>query len=282
MTSARPPLLSVLVASAVTLIVVGRTEGPLAAGQGTLRSVGRSAFVPVESAGDAVFEALAGAVTGLGHARALAAAEAAVERERERAESEAARADALVAENGRLSALLGLDGASAGQGIAARVVSTAVGTSGGTLAIDKGGTAAIRVGMPVVAAGGLVGRVVEVGPRHSLVLPLTDPASAVGVRCVRPGGPPGGGAPGEGEAAPPAAGVAQGLGGRTLRLDLLDPTAPLQSGDIAVTSGLRHSRFPAGVPVGRVTRSGGRFGLQPFTSPDRLDLVKVLRWESGP
>lgn len=284
--SARPPLVSVLVAAAVTLITVGRTEGPLAAGQGTLRSLARSAFVPVESAGDAAFGSLAGTVSGLGRARDLATAEATVKRERERAESEAARADALAAENGRLTALLGLDGPSGGQGIAARVVSMAVGTSGGTLAIDKGGADGIRVGMPVVAAGGLVGRVVEVDPRHSLVLPLTDPASAVGVRCVRPAEPPGRAALGDaalGDAAAPlAAGVAQGHGGRTLRLDLFDPGSALQSGDIAVTSGLRHSRFPAGLPVGRVTGSGGRFDLQPFTPPDRLELVKVLRWVPEP
>jgi rod shape-determining protein MreC len=273
--SFRPPLVSVLVASAMTLILLGRPEGPLAAEEGAFRSVARSAFVPVESAGDAALGPLAGAVSGLGRARDLVEAEAAVERERTRAASETARADALAAENGRLAALLGLDGPSGGEGVAARVVSTPVGSSGGTLAIDRGAAAGIRVGMPVVAAGGLVGRIVEVGPRHSTVLPLTDPASAVGVRCA-PAEPPGG------AAAAPAAAVAQGVGGWTLRLDLFDPTAPLRSGDLAVTSGLRHSRFPAGLPVGRVTGSRGRFGVEPFAPPDRLELVKVLRWEPEP
>ncbi len=280
MTSARPPLVSVLVASAVTLILVGRSEGPLAAWEGAVRSVARSAFVPMESAGDAAFGPLAGALSRLGRARDLATAEASVARERERAASEAARADALAAENGRLAALLGLDGPSGGDGVAARVISTAFGSSGGTLAIDRGIAAGIRVGMPVVAAGGLVGRIMEVGPRHSIVLPLTDPASAVGVR-ITPGEPAGGATPGR-AAAVLSAGVAQGVGGRTLRLDLLDPTASLQRGDLVVTSGLRHSRFPAGLPIGRVAGSGGRFGLQLFAPPDRLELVKVLRWEAAP
>jgi rod shape-determining protein MreC len=132
--------------------------------------------------------------------------------------------------------------------------------------LDRGGDDGIRGGMPVVAAGGLVGRVVDVGPHHSTVLPLTDAASAVGVRA----GPAG------------AAGIAQGGGGPSLRLDLLDPNAPLESGDLAVTSGLRHSRFPAGLPVGRVTGARGHFAVSALAPPDRLEVVKVLRWSPEP
>jgi cell shape-determining protein MreC len=72
------------------------------------------------------------------------------------------------------------------------------------------------------------------------------------------------------------------VGGRALRLDLLDPSAPLENGDLAVTSGLRHSRFPAGLPVGRVTGSRGHFLLDPFAPPDRLEVVKVVRWGPEP
>jgi cell shape-determining protein MreC len=73
--------------------------------------------------------------------------------------------------------------------------------------------------------------------------------------------------------------VAQGIGGRTLRLDLFDPTSGLERGGLAVTSGLRHSLFPAGLPVGRVSGSRGRFVVEPFAAPDRLEVIKVLRWE---
>ena len=228
-------------------------------------------------------------MSGIGVAGDLARAEAALDRERDRTRSEAARAEALAAENGRLAALLGLDGPTGVDSVAARVVSRGLGRSDGTLTIDRGGAAGIRVGMPVVAAGGLVGRIEEIGPRHSIVLPVTDPSSAVGVRIE---GHHGAGSaewePGEGiraDAEPagagrgPASGVAQGRGARMLRLDLLDPTAPLQKGGLAVTSGFRHSRFPAGLPVGRVSGSRGRFVVEPFAAPGRLEMVKVLRWE---
>jgi rod shape-determining protein MreC len=295
-TAARPSLVSVLAASALTLILVGRSGGPLAAGEAALRSVARAAFAPVEAAGEAAFRPLEGAVSGLGWAGDLAQAEAALGRERERTRSEAARAEALAAENGRLTTLLGLDSPAGADGVAARVVSTGAGRSAGTLMIDRGDGAGIRVGMPVVAAGGLVGRVVEVGPRHSTVLPVTNPASAVGVRIAGPAegsdgaGPAGrervGAVAAEGESdgagRGPATCVAQGRGGRTLRLDLLDPTAELERGDLAVTSGLRHSRFPAGLPVGRVSGTRGRFVVEPFAPPDRLEMIKVLRWEPVP
>ena len=265
MTGARPPLVSVLCAGALTLILVGRSGGPLADGEGAVRSVARAVFVPVEAAGAAAFRPLEAAVDGIGRAEDLAEVEAGLARERERARAEAARAEALEMENGRLAGLLGLDGPSAGDGVAARVVSTGGARPGGILVLDRGSGDGLRPGMPVVAAGGLVGRVVEVGPRHSTVLPLADAASAVGVRLGVAG----------------VSGVAQGVGGPALRLDLLDPEASLDSGDLAVTSGLRHSRFPAGLPVGRVAGSGRHRTVQPFAPPDRLELVKVLRWEPG-
>lgn len=270
-TGVRPPLVSVLVASAVTLILAGRSGGPVATGEGALRSALRAAFVPVESAGDATFRPLEGVVAGFGRRVDVADAEAALARERERTRSEAARADALAAEAGRLAALLALDGPAAGDGVAARVISTGPGGHTRTLVLDRGGRDGIRVGMPVVAAGGLVGRVLEVAPGESTVLPVTDGQSAVGVRCVPP--------PSAGADAGRAAGVVQGIEASRLRLDLLDPSASVHGGDLVVTSGLRHSRFPAGLPVGRVTGERGRFFVQPFAPPDRAEVVKVLRWE---
>jgi rod shape-determining protein MreC len=273
LSAVRPPLVSVLLASALTLILVGRSGGPQAAGEGALRSLARAALVPIESAGAAAFRPLEGAVGAIGGAGDLARSQSNAARQGERARSEAARAEALAAENARLAALLTLDGPAADDGVAARVVSVGSDLAGGTLMLDRGRADGIRAGMPVVAAGGLVGRVADVGPRQSTVLPLTDAASAVGVRCSPAPPPPGVGG---------AAGVAQGVGGPTLRLDLLDPNAVVESDALAVTSGLRHSRFPAGLPVGRVSGSRGHFVVHPFAPPDRLELVKVLRWDPEP
>jgi rod shape-determining protein MreC len=259
-------VVSVLAASALTLILAGRSDGPLVDGAAAVRAAARSVFVPVEAAGDAAFRPLEATLDGMGRADGLARARAGQGRAEEWAHSEAARAEALQAENRRLEELLGLDGPLAGEGVAARVVSIPAGRSGGALLLDRGSGDGIRPGMPVVAAGGLVGRVIEVATGHSTVLTLGDRASAIGVRV--------------GAAA--TAGVAQGGDAPVLRLDLLDPSAPIERGALAVTSGLRHSRFPAGLPVGRVAGESGRWAVEPFAPPDRLEVVKVLRWEPAP
>ena len=115
--------------------------------------------------------------------------------------------------------------------------------------------------------------------------PLTAATSAVGVRTVPAAGSggdgPAGPSPGGGMAGGPA-GVAQGLDRAALRLDLLDPNAGVGNGDVAVTSGLRHSRFPAGLPIGRITGGRGHLAVQAFAPPDRLEVVKVLRWRPEP
>ena len=271
----RPPLLAVLVAAALSLILVGRPGGLLAGPLGGLRAVGRGAFGPVESAGAAAFQPLEAVSAGFSRGGEVARSRAEAARQRQEAESQAARAGALEAENARLAALLHLDGPAGGDGVATRVVSTAGPGSGATILLDRGSHDGIAVGMPVVAAGGLVGRVVEVGPRQSIVLPVTAATSAVGIHAVATAASPGAGGAGP-------AGVAQGRGGPALRLDLLDPNAPVEVGELAVTSGLRQSLFPAGLPVGRVTGSRGHFAVEPFAPPDRLELVKVLRWRPRP
>jgi rod shape-determining protein MreC len=264
-TAVRPPLVRVLMAAALTLVLVGRPGAPLGRELGAVRAAGRAAFGPVESAGDGLFRPVRSLADAVAGGDDLAHAQSALARATGEARSEAARAEGLQAENGRLAALLSLDGPPAAGGVAARVVSAAR-RPGETLALDRGSDDGIRVGMPVTAAGGLVGRVVEVGPRHSTVLSLLDGASAVGVRIGASG----------------ATGVASGRGARRLPLELLDSGAGVRAGDVAVTSGLRHSLFPAGLPVGRVAGAPGHFVVEAFAPPGRLEFVKVLRWTAEP
>ena len=244
-------------ATAVTLMLVGRSGGPLAAGRARCgQSPGRRSS-RWKRRGTAALPAAGGGGVGIRASRgSRPAPKPALARERERARSEAARADALAAENGRLAALLDLDGPSGGEGVAARVVSTPA-------PADPAGrwcsTGAPEHGHPGRDAGRGRRRARRPGARGRP--PAQHRAAADGRRLRRSAC----GVSRAGRAAPGGAGSAQGRRGsgngrRTLRLDLLDPTAPLESGDLAVTSGLRHSRFPAGLPVGRVIRSSGRLG----------------------
>lgn len=105
------------------------------------------------------------------------------------------------------------------------------------LVLDAGSGDGVRVGQPVIDAGGLMGQIIQVTPAHAIVLLLTDPDHAVPVVVASSG----------------VRLIAYGRG-RSDLLELAD--IPLNSGvkvgDVVVTSGLG-GRFPAGFPVGTVT-----------------------------
>ena len=154
--------------------------------------------------------------------------------------------------------------------VSASVVTTSTSNFDLTVEIDRGTDAGVAVGMPVVAANGLIGRVTQVSHVRATVLLVTDPGSNVGVRVVS-----------SGEVA-----VAGGNGpGRPLRLDLVDNKTTVAKGDNIVTSGLQGGRYPAGLPVGRVSSVVAAPGaIQPDVEVDpivdlhRLEFVKVLQW----
>jgi rod shape-determining protein MreC len=261
----RPPLVVLLVAVAFTIATLDR-YGPLDPALAAVRSVVRSGLVPVEAAAGAAVRPAGDLVAGIGRGQALARENAALRQALASSQAERASVEALTTENAGLNALLGLKAPVEGAPVAARVLSLPAGPRGGTFLLDRGRADGLEPGMPVVGAGGLVGRVVEATQRRALALPLSDATSTIGVRVGADG----------------LVGVAQGQGrtGR-LRLGLLDSGASVSRGDLVVTSGLRHSRFPAGLPVGRVLRNGGPGAeLEVLADPTRLEVVEVLPWRA--
>jgi rod shape-determining protein MreC len=123
--------------------------------------------------------------------------------------------------------------------------------------IDTGSRGGVRTGMAVIDGFGVVGQVIEVAPTESTVMLVSDPSHAVPVQVVRSG----------------LRTIAYGSG-RTDRLML--PNIPLSADvrvdDVLITSGLGGT-FPAGFPVGRITR----------LSPDetRLFVVAEARPEAA-
>lgn len=100
--------------------------------------------------------------------------------------------------------------------------------------INKGSLDGVYEGQAVLDAFGILGQVIQVGPKTSEVLVLTDPSHAIPVQAIRSG------------ARAIAAGDAQ-TGKLTLKHVTL--TADFQVGDLLVSSGLGQ-RFPKGYPVG--------------------------------
>ena len=90
----------------------------------------------------------------------------------------------LQRDNQRLRSLLDLDRNSAGR-VSAPVISRDEGGWWQQLELGKGSLDGIRAGAPVLAPGGLIGRVSSVTPTTARVQLLTDSASRVGVWVAR-------------------------------------------------------------------------------------------------
>jgi len=103
-------------------------------------------------------------------------------------------AEAVMYENQQLKSSAGLPTLTGITRVKAEVVSGEPSNFDQTITINQGSRKGIKVGMPVIAGGGLVGRVEEAAPRQSVVRLLTDPESTVGVRfasrpCTAAGSP---------------------------------------------------------------------------------------------
>ena len=159
--------------------------------------------------------------------------------------------------------------------LAARVIARSPTVWYSSVKIDKGSGDGVRVNQPVIAAGGLAGRVTRVTGGTAEVSLITDGSSAVSAQ-VMPRG---------------AAGIVKPQVGRPddLLLDFIEKGKRVTEGTTVVTSGFRSSRegveslFPRGIPIGRVTRVDldevdlyQRVHIKPFADLRRIDYVQVL------
>jgi rod shape-determining protein MreC len=140
--------------------------------------------------------------------------------------------------------------------------------------IDRGTDDGLRVGMPVVTAAGLVGRIAKVNADFAQVRLLHQPDFAVGIRVV-----------GTGEVA-----LAEGQGlGEDLNVTVgLNEDSRIEVGDPVVTSGIDGSSYPPDLAVGTI--SSVEFDsrllqqtvkVRPVTDLEDLRYVTVILWTVG-
>lgn len=167
-------------------------------------------------------------------------------------------------ENRRLRKLLGLREGLPGDVISAQVIGKDVTEFFRVvrLTLDRGGRE-VRIDMPIIALGGVVGTVQRVAGNTVDARLVVDPNSAVDVVSERTG----------------ARGIIRGTGDITkyqLRVEYAQRTDEVDVGDLLVTSGMGR-RFPKGIPVARVTRVVRRdFGIyQEVEAAPTVDLAKL-------
>jgi len=160
--------------------------------------------------------------------------------------------DAIIAENERLRAeniqlreyehearslseLLDIKTAYNLQSIGARIISRTSDSWNRTITINRGTDSGVRVGMPVVSANGIIGRVESAGPSSAVVRLINDQSSTVAVYLQ----------------VSRAEGTLQGSPDGTLFLNYIDLQVNVEKGMTIVTSGL-DGVYPKGIPVGTV------------------------------
>lgn len=157
--------------------------------------------------------------------------------------------------------------------VAARVIARSPTVWYATLKIDRGSSDGLKVNQPVIASGGLAGKITSVTGGTADVTLITDGTSAVSGQVVPNG----------------ASGIVKPEVGKPddLLLDFVQKKRRVTEGTTVVTSGFKSSKveslFPRGIPIGRVTKVDldevelyQRVHIRPFADIRRIDFVQVL------
>ncbi|HWO70549.1 MAG TPA: rod shape-determining protein MreC [Actinomycetota bacterium] len=230
-------LVAILVSISLATITIDYRQGE----SGPLAGLGRAALTAI-----APLQAAVSRITRpVGDFLSTLANLPRIRRENERLKDELAEARAAVARQASLEAryeqlvkLLGLQEALDPPTAAALVIGSGVSNFEWTITIDAGTEDGVGVGSPVLAAAGLVGRVVKAGPTSSLVQLIIDPDSRVAARL----------------ASSRETGLLVGQGEDDLQMRGVDPATEVAAGEPVETAGYQGGLYPPGIPIGVVSR----------------------------
>ena len=187
-------------------------------------------------------------------------------------ETELHTAQQAVAENERLKSLLSLNEQSEIKSVPARVIARDPSVWFNTITINRGSSSGIAANMPVVTAGGIVGRIITVSPWASQVMLITDEKAGAGAVV---------GQLGQSGALGSIRGRAD-LGAALIEMRYVSGLEKVENGDYVMTTG-QDGIYPPGLNVGRVVdvKSGTattahQILIQPGAQLDHLEEVAVL------
>ena len=177
-------------------------------------------------------------------------------------------------ENERLKGLLNLKEKTGYDQVAARVIARDSSVWFNTVTIDRGSSSGVGLNMPVVTAGGIVGRVIAVSPVTAQVMMVTDEKAAAGAIV--------GELSGSG-----AHGSVIGLGESDLiEMRYVSGLEKVEVGDYILTTG-QDSIYPPGLNVGQVIQvkhgtatQAHQILIKPSAKLDQLDEVAVLLYRA--
>ena len=125
--------------------------------------------------------------------------------------------------------------------------------------INKGTNSGIKLGMPVLSKGHLVGRIVEVNFISSRILLLNDLNSKIPV-VISPNGDQA---------------ILSGIGKKEPSLDYLPENFYPEDNNLVYTSG-KDGVLVSGISIGKLFMDEGRIKVKLFTDPNQIFLVNVI------
>lgn len=173
-------------------------------------------------------------------------------------------------ENERLKGLLNLKEKTGFDQVAARVIARDSSVWFNTVTINRGSSSGVGLNMPVVTAGGIVGRVIAVSPVTAQVMMVTDEKAAAGAIVGQLGGSG-------------ALGSVIGLGESNLiEMRYVSGLQKVEVGDYILTTG-QDGIYPPGLNVGQVVQvkhgtatQAHQIFIEPGAKLDQLEEVAVL------
>jgi rod shape-determining protein MreC len=193
-------------------------------------------------------------------------------------ETELHTARQTAAEAERLRALLNLNEQTNIQSIPARVIARDPSVWFNTITINRGSSSGVEMNMPVVTAGGIVGRIITVGPWSSQVMLITDEKAGAGAVV---------GQLGQSGALGSVRGRAD-LGVGLIEMRYVSGLEKVEVNDYVMTTG-QDGIYPPGLNVGRVidvkngtATQAHQILIQPGAQLDHLEEVAVLLYHPPP
>jgi rod shape-determining protein MreC len=192
------------------------------------------------------------------------------------AELELRNARQAAAENEQLKGLLNLKEQTGFEPVPARVIARDSSIWFNTITIDRGSSSGVALNMPVVTAGGIVGRVIALSPWTAQVMMITDEKAAAGAIVGQLGGSG-------------ALGSVRGLGNTGLiEMRYVSGLQKVEVGDYILTTG-QDGIYPPGLSVGEVVQVKSGTATQPHqilikpgAKLDQLEEVAVLLYHPPP
>lgn len=225
-----------------------------------VRGAALDATAPISGALRGVTTTVTGLASGAGHYWDAANQNAQLKRDRAALMRRMVEARGILEENQQLRAALKLREHSREAVAAGRVVGSSFESSRRFAIISVGTSEGVQVGMPVRAAEGLIGRIIDAGSIASRVLLVTDRANIVPARILRGGQPV----------------ISTGRGDGTIDVRPLEVGKnPFKPGDVIITSGTG-GLYPPLVPIAKVIRldDDGAIAL-PIADPSRVSFAIV-------